>query len=72
MYQSLKDTARAMQNFCKDIEQEIDNKVLTAEMIEQYFHELEVGDYSLMSALHEAWHEAEEAKTPTNTGETAQ
>jgi hypothetical protein len=77
MYQSLKDTARAMQNFCKEIEQEIDNKVLTADMIEQYFHELEVGDYSLMSALHEAWHEAKEAnktttKTPTNTGDTAQ
>jgi hypothetical protein len=69
MYQSLKDTARAMQNFCKDIEQEIDSKVLTADMIEQYFHELEVGDYSLMSALHEAWHEA---KNPTNTGEMTQ
>jgi hypothetical protein len=69
MYQSLKGTARAMQNFCKDIEQEIDSKVLTADMIEQYFHELEVGNYSLMNALHEAWHEA---KTPTNTGETAQ
>jgi hypothetical protein len=77
MYKNLKHTARAMRNFCIQLEQDINSKAMNEDMLEQYFHELEMGDYSLMSALHEAWHEAKEAhktttKTPTNTGETAQ
>jgi hypothetical protein len=72
MYKNLKHTARAMRNFCIQLEQDINSKAMNEDMLEQYFHELEMGDYSLMSALHEAWHEAEEAKNPTNTGETAQ
>jgi hypothetical protein len=77
MYKNLKHTARAMRNFCIQLEQDINSKAMNEDMLEQYFHELEMGDYSLMSALHEAWHESKEAhktttKTPTNTGETAQ
>jgi hypothetical protein len=58
MYKDLKHTARAMRNFCIQLEQDINSKALTTDMIERYFHELEQGDYSLMSALHQAWHEA--------------
>jgi|LakMenEpi03Aug12_release.lakeMendotaPanAssembly.Ray.scaffolds.fasta_scaffold6459686_1 hypothetical protein len=77
MYKDLKHTARAMRNFCIQLEQDINSKALTPDMIERYFHELEQGDYSLMSALNQAWHETKEApktttKTPTNTGEMTQ
>ena len=46
----------------EEINQAIDRNELNLETLEELFHELEIGDYSLMGAVHGAWVEAKEAQ----------
>ena len=68
--EQLLETAQSLRELCAQIINQIQRNKIGLEQIEYYWHELEVGDYSLMSALHEAWHDIKE--TTTETGETAQ
>ena len=68
--EQLLETAQSLRELCAQIINLINRNKLDTEQIENYFHELEVGDYSLMSALHEAWYDLKEATT--ETGEKAQ
>lgn len=69
MYENLKDRIWAIASLMEEIDQAIDRNELNLETLEELFHELEIGDYSLMSAVHGAWVEAKEAQTQ---GEKAQ
>jgi hypothetical protein len=69
MYEHLKDRIWAIASLMEEINQAIDRNELNLETIEELFHELEIGDYSLISAVHGAWVEAKEAE---KQGEQAQ
>ena len=62
MYKNLKETNRALRSLILEIDRAIDTQMLDIETLEELFHELEIGDYSLMSAVHGAWVEAKEAQ----------
>jgi hypothetical protein len=62
MYEQLKETNRALRSLILEIDRAIDTQMLDIETLEELFHELEIGDYSLMSAVHGAWVEAKEAQ----------
>jgi protein-disulfide isomerase len=56
--EQLLETAQSLRELCADIINQIQQNKLDTKQIEYYWHELEIGDYSLMSALHQAWQEA--------------
>jgi hypothetical protein len=62
MYEHLKDRIWAIASLMEEINQAIENNELNLETLEELFSELEIGDYSLMSAVHGAWVEAKEAQ----------
>jgi Asp-tRNA(Asn)/Glu-tRNA(Gln) amidotransferase B subunit len=62
MYENLKDRIWAIASLMEEINQTIENNELNLETLEELFHELEIGDYSLMSAVHGAWVEAKDAQ----------
>jgi hypothetical protein len=62
MYENLKDRIWAIASLMEEINQAIENNELNLETLEELFHELEIGDYSLMSAVHGAWVEAKDAQ----------
>ena len=54
MYKQLRDTASYLSQMCTEILWHIDNKLLNESYIEVCIEELEIGDCSIMSALHNA------------------
>lgn len=54
MYESLRSTASYLAQMCNEIVHSIDEEMLDAEYIGLCIEELEIGDCSIMSALHNA------------------
>lgn len=54
MYKSLRSTASYLAQMCTEIVLSIDEGILDTEYIEVCIEELEIGDCSIMSALHNA------------------
>ena len=54
MYEQLRQTVSLLGQLCFEIEYAIDSQILNGKLIESYIDELEIGDYSIMSALHNA------------------
>ena len=62
MYEQLQETMNATRKLFQEIDRRIDSRTLSIDTLEMIFHELEIGDYSIMSAVHGAWVEAKEAQ----------
>jgi hypothetical protein len=54
MYKSLRSTASYLAQMCTEIVHSIDGEILDTEYIGACIEELEIGDCSIMSALHNA------------------